>query len=35
MSQWAHEALSQEGIVVIDYGAIQEAWTRVSGECRR
>lgn len=31
----AHEALSQEGIVVIDYRTIQEAWTRVSGECRR
>ncbi|UUU26843.1 polysaccharide deacetylase family protein [Streptomyces sp. DSM 40750] len=34
-SPQAHEALNQEGIVVIDYRTVQEAWARVSGECRR
>ncbi|MGW0845460.1 polysaccharide deacetylase family protein [Streptomyces sp. NPDC002787] len=35
ISPQARETLTREGIVVIDYRAVQEAWTRVSGGCRR
>jgi predicted glycoside hydrolase/deacetylase ChbG (UPF0249 family) len=34
-SPQAHDALAQEGIVVIDYRSIQRAWVRVSAGCRR
>jgi hypothetical protein len=31
ISPQAHEAVRQEGIVVIDYRTIQQAWTRTAG----